>query len=218
MVEAMIAVRRYLLLLLAFVALPSCLCAHQLDEYLQATLVAIEPGEIRLEINLTPGVAVAERILALIDRDHDGVISTNEARTYADLLKGDLLVRLDQGNVELNLAAFNFPEPSELRSGWGIIQMELTVKTSGLTGGAHRLTLENRHLPAISVYLVNATRPASGLIQIVGQKRNKNQSTAEIAFDFHPPQSPSILIGIVATLTALSVVLFAGLCQARKQK
>ena len=67
------------LLFLALLMWPCTVFAHQLDEYLQATLVVIEPDRIRLQINLTPGVAVAEQVLSLIDRDHDRLISTNEA-------------------------------------------------------------------------------------------------------------------------------------------
>src|ERR1700677_752682 len=108
--EAMTSARRHLPLLLALLAVPSAIFAHRLDEYLQATLVAIEPGEIRLDINLTPGVAVAGQVLALIDRDSDGVISTNEAGAYAELVRRDLVARLDARNVELKLAALNFPD------------------------------------------------------------------------------------------------------------
>jgi hypothetical protein len=173
------------LLLLASLALPSKGLAHRLDEYLQATLVTIEPSELRLQINLTPGVAVAEQVLALVDRDHDGTISTNEAAAYTKLLKHDLLVRLDGRKVPLKLAASNFPAPTELRTGWGIIQLEFSAAIDPLTAGAHKLTLKNRHLPALSVYLFNAAQPGSGSIQITRQKRSTNQSTGEIDFTFN---------------------------------
>src|SRR2546425_4619106 len=109
--EAVTATRRRLPLLLALLVFPSAGLAHRLDEYLQATLVAIEPGEIRLQINLTPGVAVAEQVLGLIDRNHDCTISTNESAAYAELVKRDLVVRLDRRNVELKLAALHSPDP-----------------------------------------------------------------------------------------------------------
>ena len=82
-------------LLLALLAFPSAVFAHRDDQYLQATLVDIEPSGVRLQINLTPGMAVAERVLAQIDRDRDGAISKNEAAAYAESLKRDLTVRLD---------------------------------------------------------------------------------------------------------------------------
>ena len=83
MVEAVTRTLCRLPLLLALLAFPSAVFAHRDDQYLQATLVAIEPSGVRLQINLTPGVAVAEQVLAQIDRDRDGVISKNEAAAYA---------------------------------------------------------------------------------------------------------------------------------------
>jgi len=219
MVEAVtMKPRRLVLLLLALFALPPASFAHRLDKYLQATLVDIEPGDVRLEINLTPGMAVAEQVLALIDSNHDGVISTNEAAAYAELLKRDLAVRLDQRDVELKLTALNFPEPTELRTGWGIIQMEYSVPPGALAAGPHRFTLENRHHPVASAYLFNAARPGSALIRIAGQKRNENQSTGEIAFEYRPPPIFSMTTGITISLAAMLVILFAGAWKMRKKQ
>ncbi|HEY1233474.1 MAG TPA: hypothetical protein VGH22_08860 [Candidatus Binatia bacterium] len=64
MVEALTRAVYRLSLLVALLAVPSTVFAHRDDEYLQATLVAIEPSGIRLQINLTPGIAVAERVIA----------------------------------------------------------------------------------------------------------------------------------------------------------
>ena len=173
-------------LLLALLAVPSAALAHRDDQYLQATLVAVEPGGIRLDINLTPGVAVAERVIAEIDRDRDGAISENEAAVYAESLKRDLTVRVDGRKLELRLTGCEFTEPEELRTGSGIIQMEFSATADPLAAGSHRLTLENRHLPAISVYLINAARPMSSTVQITRQKRDDNQSAGEIEFIFEP--------------------------------
>ena len=68
MVEAVTRRLCRLPLLLALLAFPSAVFAHRDDQYLQATLVAIEPSGVRLQINLTPGVAVAEQVIAEIDR------------------------------------------------------------------------------------------------------------------------------------------------------
>jgi len=168
--------------LLPLLALPLVGRAHRLDEYLQATLVTIEPKAIRLQINLTPGVDVAEQVLARIDRDHDGVISTSEAAAYCESVRRDMLIRLDHRNITLKLIASNFPPPSELRTGWGIIQLEFSAKIDLLTAGAHKVTIENRHLQALSVYLVNAAQPRSGQVAIAKQKRNETQSVGEIEF------------------------------------
>ena len=87
MVEAVTRTLCRLPLLLALLALPSNVFAHRDDQYLQATIVAIEPDGVRLQINLTPGVAVAEQVLAEIDRDRDEAISKNEAAAYAKVVE-----------------------------------------------------------------------------------------------------------------------------------
>jgi hypothetical protein len=53
-------------------------------------------------------VAVAERVLARIDGDHDGVISTNEAAAYAELGEKPPYRRagLSQSRIELHRAEF----------------------------------------------------------------------------------------------------------------
>src|SRR4029434_4531707 len=165
---------------------PPAVFAHRDDQYLQATLVAIEPNGVRLKINLTPGVAVAEQVIAEIDRDRDGAISKNEAAAYAELLKRDLTLRMDGRKLELKLTASEFVPPAELRTGSGTIQMEFFAISFPLAAGHHRLTLENRHLTAMSVYLINAAQPRFAAIQIARQKRNQNQSAGEIEFTFHP--------------------------------
>ena len=108
MVEAVTRTLCRLPLLLALVGFPSAVFAHRDDQYLQATLVAIEPSGVRLQINLTPGVAVAEQVIAEIDRDRDGAISKNEAAAYAELLKRDLTLRIDERKLELKLTASEF--------------------------------------------------------------------------------------------------------------
>ena len=186
MVEAVTRTLCHLPLLLALLAFPSAVFAHRDDQYLQATLVAIEPSGVRLQINLTPGVAVAEQVLAQIDRDRDGAISKNEAAAYAESLKRDLTLRIDGRKLELKLTASEFVSPAELRTGSGTIQMEFSAIFGPLAAGPHRLTLENRHLTTMSVYLINAAQPRFATVEITRQKRNENQSAGEIEFTFHP--------------------------------
>ena len=49
--------------------------AHRLDEYLQATALALEKGRIQVEMRLAPGVEVFPVVFADIDRNGDGVAS-----------------------------------------------------------------------------------------------------------------------------------------------
>src|SRR4051812_39060025 len=105
MVEALTSMFRLLPLLLCSGLLQSSVLAHQLDEYLQTTLVSIEPSDIRLKINLTPGVAIAEQVLALLDRDRNGVVSTNEVKLFAEYFQRDLVAQLDTQPLELKLTS-----------------------------------------------------------------------------------------------------------------
>jgi hypothetical protein len=95
--------------------------------------------------------------------------------------------------------------------------MEFSVKPQELSLGAHNFTLVNRHHPAASAYLINAAKPGSSAIQITGQKRNENQSQAEIAFDFQPPANRSHRASIVGgvSLAAMFLILLAGVRQMR---
>ena len=213
MVEVVNAVLRRAFLLIALLALAAGAEGHQLDEYLQATLVDIEPGDIRLQINLTPGVQVADKVLAAIDLDHDGVISPAEASTYADLLKRDLTVRIDQRQIEPKLVKTEFPEPADLHTGWGIIQIEYSLDPGKLSAGAHRLALENRHMSGLGVYLFNAAQPRSDAIQITAQKRNDTQSTGEIKFVVQGSKQPTRSIALGALSAVVIIVAFASLRQ-----
>ena len=202
---------RCALVLVTTVALQSMAFAHRLDEYLQATLVVVEPDCIRLQINLTPGVAVVEQVLALIDRNHDGIVSTNEAAAYCESLQRDLVILLDQRTLELKPTASFFPEFSDLRTGLGIIQIEFSATLGPIGPGLHRFMLENRHLPGVSVYLVNAAQPASNSIQINKQIRNAHQSVGEIQFCYQPPPGTSKAISLVALLLIVAVATSVGI-------
>ena len=217
MVEAVTApLHRLLLTIVALIAVPSAAYGHVLDEYLQSTLVVIEPGDIRLKINLTSGVEVAEKILAQIDLNNDGALSSDEGAAYAKTLRRDLAVRLDGLGTELRLTGSNFPEPAELRTGHGIIQVEFSIIPGSVTAGTHRLAFENRHFNSIGVYLFNAARPRSASIQIVRQDRNTNQSTGEIEFTYDAPLHSLNAPGFVALFAVILLVMVAAVGRIRR--
>lgn len=216
MVEAVTGAIRHLRALLALLLVfPSATYAHRLDEYLQAMLVSIEPHEIRLDMNLMPGVAIADQVIPLIDRDHDGAISANESAAYAEALKRDLTVRLDGRDLTLSVTETDYPEFEELRTGWGIIQLQFTAPLARLGIGPHRLEVDNRHEAKISVYLFNAALPKSPDIHITRQNRNADQSKGAIDFYFRQPTAPSRTWGIVAITSVLLITLLAGLRRAK---
>lgn len=61
------------------------LSAHRRDEYLQAARLAIEPGAVHIELDLTPGIALAEAIISDIDPARTVIIATGAAYRRLDV-------------------------------------------------------------------------------------------------------------------------------------
>ncbi len=155
--------------------------AHRLDEYLQATTISIEPGRLTLQLRLIPGVAVASKVLALIDIDGDGILTNAEQQNYAAWVRHDLLLTLNSQPLTLHLVAAEFPPVGKISRGMGGIL--LTFEGSLPIGRSdYRLTVENHHQRVMTVYLVNCLLPENPAIHIVGQTRNYNQSVYQLHF------------------------------------
>lgn len=206
------------LILLALGALATNAHAHQLDEYLQSTIVTIEPHEFHFSINLSPGVAIANQLITHIDTNHDGTISSNESNNYCAQFQREITVTLDKQPLSIKLAASNFPDLSELTNGFGMIQLEFAATSIDLQLGTHQLRIANQHFPKISAYLVNAAKPKSPQIQILSQTRNKTQSTATIAFTYKPPLTRSKKITTLAILGVCYCVMFSTVWQRQKRQ
>jgi hypothetical protein len=66
-----------------FLSMATLALAHRLDEYLQATTFVVNGDHVEVQMRLTPGVEVFDRVLAAIDANGDGLISEAEQRAYA---------------------------------------------------------------------------------------------------------------------------------------
>src|SRR5688572_24231994 len=164
------------------VALACDASAHRLDEYLQATRVSVATNRIDLSIDLTPGVAVADRVLAVLDQNRDGQISDDERVAYSQSVLKDLRVGLDETMLSLRVVNTSFPTLHEIREGLGVIRIKATAPVEQLTTGRHTLSFTNAHLPVISVYLVNALVPKDRTIKIGKQTRDELQKDYRLEF------------------------------------
>lgn len=173
--------------LLATLVLAQSAWGHRLDEYLQATRIAVGMDQIRLEMDLTPGVAVLEELLPLLDSNKDGHISSQEEKQYAQRVLHDLSLALDGQQQTIKLVAVSFPSLADMEAGEGTIHLKATVKVSRLQARSHELQLRNAHLPKISVYLVNALVPENRTIQITQQIRDERQTEYRLRFLVKPP-------------------------------
>jgi hypothetical protein len=67
--------------------------AHPVDEVVQGAYLTLAPGEVRLELDLTPGTAVSAALLRSVDVNGDRRITDAEARAYAiQVLKQSILM------------------------------------------------------------------------------------------------------------------------------
>ena len=161
--------------------LPRITSAHRLDEYLEATLLSVEPDRVEASMRLVPGVAVSSAVIAGIDTNGDGVLSEAEQQAYAERVSRDVSLSVDSRPLVLHLVSANFPSLEEMKQGIGEIQLELAAK---LPRGAadRRLRFENHHQGAIAVYLVNCLVPHDKNIRITAQSRNQDQSVYQLDF------------------------------------
>jgi hypothetical protein len=161
--------------LAAVLSIQRLACAHAVDEYLQATLIALEGDRIEASVRLVPGMAVFPQVLADIDANSDRVFSESEQLDYARRFLGDLSLSIDGVALQLKLVSVRFSSIDRLREGLGAIQIELRAD---LPAGASDRTLvfENHHRKALSAYLMNSQVPRDRNLRIVAQDRNEDQS------------------------------------------
>jgi len=165
--------------------------AHRLDEYLQATTIAVEKERVRAQLSLTPGIAVFSVVFADLDGDGDGVVSLAEQRAYAQQVLGDLALSVDGRRLPLRLVASTFANTEALREGRGEIRLDFEADVPA--GGPDRtLTFENHHQSRIGAYLVNCLVPRDPDIRIGTQHRDFEQSFYRL--DYSDATAPSSLL------------------------
>ena len=192
-VRAQVSAAALLLVAAMAVASSAGVSAHRRDEYLQAARIAIEPDRVQIELDLTPGIAVADDVIRQIDADGNGTLSPEEQQAYVRRVLGDLALRVDDGPpLELKSAVSTFADVGALRDGVASVTIRSEARVRLLTAGPHRLFFSNHHAAAASVYLANALVPESDHVAVTGQERDGDQR--ELTIDFvvgGTPAAPS---------------------------
>ncbi len=160
--------------------------AHRRDEYLQAARIGIAPGRVELQLDLTPGIAVADAIIAEIDRNRDGVLTADEQQAYVARVLSAIELDIDGLPILLQQqpppAASSFPDVDAFRRGEGTIALQVHAMLPSLSAGAHQLAYHNTHRRDVSVYLANALMPDSDRVSIRAQQRDVDQR--ELTIDY----------------------------------
>jgi hypothetical protein len=181
--------------------------AHRLDEYLQAARIAVDPARVEIELDLTPGIAVAQGIVAEIDRDRNGVVASDEGQAYAERVLGEIHLEVDGRLLPVEVVGRRFPAVPAMLSGEGTIQLQLTAMVPPLADGPHRVRYRNAHHSDVGVYLANALVPASTRVMVLTQTRDRDQRELVIEYELHDDaenRSPWWGLAAVAGATALA--------------
>jgi hypothetical protein len=185
----------------AAVVFSSGLAAHRLDECLQAARMAVEPGRVELQLDITPGVAVAGGIVSDIDRDHNALLSTQEQQAYVRRVLAAIELTVDGHSLDVKPDAFGFPEIDALRRGEGTIRLRFSAALPRQSAGAHQVFFRNKYRPDVSVYLANALVPESDAIAVTAQRHDFDQRDLTIDYTMRaglPPLMPLWLSGVIA--------------------
>lgn len=181
--------------------------AHRRDEYLQAARISVDPARIAVELDLTPGIAIAPGIVAAIDRNGDGAISESETRAYAADVQRGLRLEIDGRPLAVELIDTRASQPPALIRGEGTIRIALAATAPALLPGRHRVFYRNDHHPADAAYLANALAPSSTRVEIGAQQRDAEQRELTIEYTLDGRQTtgvPWLLIaGLAAELTTI---------------
>jgi hypothetical protein len=194
------------LLVLVFAQHPAS--AHRRDEYLQAVRIAIDPDRVEITLDLTPGIAVAESVLAEIDRDRNRGISRDEARTYSTQLLRAIALDVDGAPLRLDLIDIGFPSIESMLKGEGTATIRAAARMPNLAAGTHHLHYRNTNRPDIGVYLANALVPLDDRVAVTAQRRDADQRDLTVDYTLAAGATTRtsrwLLVGLAAVLVMVS--------------
>src|SRR5262245_21596135 len=99
---------------------------HVLDQFVQASRLELHHDGVDVELDLTPGVEIAQALFFQINTNRDGQISDAECRAYADKVVRDLVVSVDAKPLTLHLRSSTCPAFDQMRAGTGTIRLQAT--------------------------------------------------------------------------------------------
>lgn len=164
--------------------LAGAVTAHPIDELLQGAYLTLSPGEVQLDLDLTPGAEVLPLVSRALDPNADGSVTEAEARAYAEAVLADSTLLLNEEPVAWTLVGVTVPDPTLLAAGAGVIRIEATAPRPDREG-VHVLAYETRHEPTKSLWMANVfLRPGEGWAYVVrGQERDKSGQSLIVTYE-----------------------------------
>ena len=157
--------------------------AHPVDEIVQGAYLALAPGEVRLELDLTPGTEVAEAFLTSIDVNGDQRISEPEGRAFALRVLQQSTLMLDGKLATWRLDRVSAPAYQGLRQEGDTLKIYAIARRPD-RAGARTLAYENRYNPAKSQCIANIfLQPGAGWrFQVGGQKHSQDGRGLSVSY------------------------------------
>jgi len=179
-----------------WLAMVSPAAAHRLDEYLQATRLSIDIARVEVEIDLTPGVALASNVFGWIDTNRDGEISPAEGEAYARAMLRSAVLKADGSPMPMTFEESSFPTLREMSLGVGTIRVRATAAIPAAAPGRHQISFLNMHRPESSVYMVNVLVPENRRLQFGEQRRDVAQHglTLDYTVTGDPPKDRTLTL------------------------
>jgi hypothetical protein len=190
----------------ASIAAGSSASAHRQDEYLQAARIGIEPNRVELQLDLTPGIAIADAVIDEIDGNRDGVLSVPEQQAYAGRIGGALELAVDGRRLALHPMLSTFPDAGAFRRGEGTIQLRSEIAVPAASDGNHSMTFRNSYRRDTGAYLSNALVPATDRVVVTAQTRDADQRELRIDYVVRGSRPASPPIWMFGVLGAVVIV------------
>jgi len=191
--------------------------AHRRDEYLQAARLAIDPNRVELTLDLTPGIAVADRVLRTIDGDADGSISAGEARAYAEDVLRAIALAVDGTPLRVALVDSAAPATAAMLRGEGAMRIHASAAIPRLAPGLHHLRYRNTDSGGIGVYLANVLVPASDRVIVAAQRRDVDQREMVVEYNLRGDPTSRARAGVPVGLAG-ALALIANLWWRRRPR
>ena len=161
--------------------------AHPLDVYLQASYLTVAASTVQVEIDLSPGVLVAPRVLAALDSDGDAQVSDREARSYVAQVVQAAEVRVDDQVLPFALSDVDVPPYLTIQAGYGTLKVFATAPaTAAAIAGQHRLFFRNGFTDDKAAYQVNAFVAQGAPVVLEAQQRDPAQQQATVTYRVDP--------------------------------
>ena len=156
--------------------------AHPLDVYLQATYLTVSPTAVTVEMDLSPGVLVAPRVLRKLDANSDHKVSEMEAGRYLGKVVQDVLVRVDGQPTPLSVTTVHVPPYPTIQAGYGTLRIFATTPRIPVRTGQHRVFVRNGFSDAKATYQINAFVAEGAPIVLGNQRRDATQREATVSY------------------------------------